>query len=119
MARRRLVPFGTSISFFSLTNLTLGMGELIRRAGRRVKSLGWVPMDHRVADYWSESYRRGDTGWQLPAVAPPIARLLDEEKAARLVPGHVAVVGCGRSHEPSELARRGFRVLGVDFSPAG
>src|SRR5262245_2404639 len=107
MASRRIVPFWTSISFFSLMNLTLGMDP----------SLPWRPgVDHRDRTYWEDNYRRGDTGWQIDGLAPPIVRLLDEEKE-RLRPGRVAVVGCGRSHEPAELARRGFRVIGVDISP--
>ena len=73
-------------------------------------------MDHRDSAYWEESYRTGETGWQLPAVSPPITRLLDEEPE-RLRPGRVAVLGCGRSHEPAELARRGFKAIGVDFVP--
>jgi len=73
-------------------------------------------MDHRDPGYWEDGYRKGETGWQIDGLAPPIVRLLDEEPA-RLRPGRVAIVGCGRSHEPRELARRGFRVLGVDFSP--
>jgi len=73
-------------------------------------------VDHRDGAYWEDAYRRGDTGWQLDKVAPPIVRLLDEEKE-RLAPGLVAVVGCGRSHEPGELARRGFQVQGIDLSP--
>lgn len=73
-------------------------------------------MDHRDRAYWEDNYRRGDTGWQIEGVAPPIVRLLDEEKTTRLRPGRVAVVGCGRSHEPGELSKRGFEVIGLDFS---
>jgi SAM-dependent methyltransferase len=73
-------------------------------------------MDHRHAGYWTDAYERKETGWQIDGLAPPIQRLLDEEKE-RLKAGRVAVVGCGRSHEPASLAQRGFRVVGVDFSP--
>lgn len=74
-------------------------------------------MDHRDRGYWEDNWRRGESPWQIDGVAPPIVRLLDEEPD-RLRPGRVAVVGCGRSNEPGMLARRGFSVVGVDFSPA-
>ncbi len=74
-------------------------------------------MEQQERGYWEDRYVQGDTPWQIPVVAPPIARLLDEERSERLRPGRVAVVGCGRSHEPAELARRGFEVVGIDFSP--
>jgi len=73
-------------------------------------------MEHRERGYWEDRWVRADTAWQIDRVAPPIARLLDEEPE-RLAPGRVAVVGCGRSHEPKLLSRRGFSVVGVDFSP--
>jgi SAM-dependent methyltransferase len=73
--------------------------------------------DHRNRSFWEERWARGETGWQLGAAAPPLLRILDEERT-RLAPGKIAVLGCGRSHEPLELARRGFRVVGVDFAPA-
>jgi SAM-dependent methyltransferase len=71
-------------------------------------------VDHRDAAYWKDAYDTAETPWQLPAVSPPLARLLDEEPD-RLRPGRVAVLGCGRSHEPAELARRGFQAVGIDF----
>jgi SAM-dependent methyltransferase len=73
-------------------------------------------VNHRDRAYWEENYKTSETPWQLPVVSPPISRLLDEE-SERLRPGRVAVLGCGRSHEPAELARRGFKAIGVDFVP--
>lgn len=73
--------------------------------------------DHRTRSFWESRWARGETGWQLDRAAPPLVRMLDEERT-RLAPGRIAVVGCGRSHEPRELARRGFQVVGVDLTPS-
>jgi SAM-dependent methyltransferase len=70
-------------------------------------------MEHRLKDWWDARYARGDAGWDIAEVAPPIRRLLDEE---RLEKGSALIVGCGRGHEAHELARRGFSVVALDWS---
>lgn len=65
------------------------------------------------ADFWEDRYQVGDTGWDLGAPAPPLLRASGE-----LAPCRAVVVGCGKGHEVLALARRGFRVVGVDFAPS-
>ncbi len=62
---------------------------------------------------WQEHYESNDLGWDLGQVAPPFAKLWQEEK---LPVGKVLIPGCGRGHEVVFLAENGFEVTAVDFS---
>ena len=66
-------------------------------------------------------YRFGITPWERyrAAAAASIAALLDREEAERVRPlGRALDLGCGRGLYTSELARRGWEAVGVDYVPA-
>lgn len=71
--------------------------------------------------YWSERYRRGETGWDLGEATPVFRALLQE--GGFPVPPHpqrpptVMVPGCGYGHDVLLLARAGYQVIAVDFAP--
>ncbi len=65
------------------------------------------------AQFWSEHYRRGETGWDRGAANPQLLRWLD---AGGLQPCRIVVPGCGSGWEVVELAQRGFAVTGLDYA---
>ncbi len=80
------------------------------------------PMDVNTAEYWSERYRRGETGWDLGAPTPVFAELL--RRGGFPLPPHgadratrVLVPGCGYGHDALLLASAGYEVIAVDFAP--
>jgi SAM-dependent methyltransferase len=64
--------------------------------------------------YWEAAYRERRDGWELGGPTPPLARALAAMPAAGN--GRALVVGSGRGHEAREAAKRGFRVVAVDFA---
>ncbi len=80
-------------------------------------------MDVSVAEYWSERYRRGETGWDLGGETPVLRELLQGEHFPAVVQGatgraaRVLVPGCGYGHDVLLLARRGYETIAVDFAP--
>lgn len=65
-------------------------------------------------DFWTDLYARGADGWELSQPAPPLVEFVETTPPPR---GRVAVPGCGRGHDARYLARRGYDVVGFDFSP--
>lgn len=65
---------------------------------------------------WEDRWRRGDTGWDMGAPAPPLVAAVTRGDLAP--PARVVVPGCGAGHDARFLAGRGFDVVGVDVSPA-
>ena len=65
--------------------------------------------------FWEDLYARRGDGWELGGPAPPLADVLGSTPPPR---GRVLVPGCGRGHDARLLARHGFDVVAVDFSPA-
>lgn len=66
-------------------------------------------------------YRFGITPWERyrTAAAASIAALLDQEETERSRPLNRALdLGCGRGKYTSELARRGWQAVGIDYVPA-
>ena len=70
-----------------------------------------MPRSVSSPSYWEDLYHRRGDGWEKGRPAPPILRL-----AASLPSGRVAVLGCGRGHEASALARMGWEATGFDFA---
>jgi SAM-dependent methyltransferase len=68
--------------------------------------------------YWDSLYRETPRpGWDMDGPTPILAELLDLPDCQGLG-RDLAVPGCGFGHDAAELARRGFRVTGVDFAPS-
>ena len=66
-------------------------------------------------EFWEGLYASGGDGWELGQPAPPLQDFIETTPLPR---GRVAVPGCGRGHDARFLARRGYDVVGFDFSPA-
>ena len=64
-------------------------------------------------EYWENIYLSNDTGWDLGASTPYIEKISDEIKK-----GEVIILGCGRGYDAVMLAKKGFEVTAVDFSPS-
>ena len=60
-----------------------------------------------------ERYEKGDLPWQIDRPQPEVLRLIEEEKFE----SPVLDLGCGAGDNALELARRGYRVLGIDLVP--
>jgi SAM-dependent methyltransferase len=70
---------------------------------------------------YARMYRLGTTPWESygAAARESIARVLDREEAERARPlGRALDLGCGRGQFTPELARRGWRAVGIDYVPA-
>ena len=64
-------------------------------------------------EYWENIYLNNDTGWDLGGPTPYIEKISDEIKK-----GKVIILGCGRGYDAVMLAKKGFEVTAVDFSPS-
>jgi SAM-dependent methyltransferase len=68
-------------------------------------------------DSWEAIYQTGDAGWDIGAVAPPFADLLNNPPQW-LSPGTLLSVGCGKGHDAFFFAERDFVVTAADFAPS-
>lgn len=68
-----------------------------------------------TADFWQERFDQQNTGWNRGAPSPQLMAWLD---SGALQPCRIAVPGCGHGWEVAELARRGFDVVGLDYTEA-
>ncbi|WP_085316716.1 methyltransferase domain-containing protein [Derxia lacustris] len=66
-------------------------------------------------DFWQQRFATQQTGWDRGGPSP---QLLDWLDSGALAPCRIAVPGCGNGWEVAELARRGFEVTGIDYTPA-
>jgi len=66
-------------------------------------------------DFWQERFEKKQTGWDCGAPSPQLLAWLD---SGALQPCRIAVPGCGSGWEVAELAKRGFEVVGIDYTPA-
>jgi SAM-dependent methyltransferase len=66
------------------------------------------------AAFWDEKYLRGQTGWDIGTVSPPLKQYIDQltwPDAAILIPG------CGNAYEARYLVEKGFRnITLIDIS---
>ena len=65
------------------------------------------------ANEFFERYARGDLPWQIDRPQPEVLRLIEEKKFE----SPILDLGCGSGDNAIELARRGYRVLGMDLVP--
>lgn len=68
-----------------------------------------------TASFWQERFETQTTAWDRGGPSPQLVAWLD---SGELQPCRIAVPGCGRGWEVIELARRGFEVVGLDYTPA-
>ncbi|MEX8518807.1 MAG: methyltransferase domain-containing protein [Leptothrix sp. (in: b-proteobacteria)] len=66
-------------------------------------------------DFWQERFATKTTGWDRGGPSPQLLAWLD---SGALQPCRIAVPGCGSGWEVAELARRGFEVVGIDYTAA-
>jgi len=75
--------------------------------------------DFSVPAPWNRLYETGDAGWDFGKPAPPFRSLFTAQKGKRpkwLKPGRLINPGCGAGHDSFYFSKKGFDVLGVDFS---
>lgn len=65
--------------------------------------------------FWQERFDKQETRWDRGAPSPQLLAWLD---SGALQPCRIAVPGCGGGWEVAELARRGFEVIGIDYTEA-
>jgi len=65
--------------------------------------------------FWQERFEKEETRWDRGAPSPQLMAWLD---SGALQPCRIAVPGCGGGWEVAELARRGFEVVGLDYTEA-
>ena len=68
-----------------------------------------------TTDFWQERFEKKQTGWDRGTTSPQLLAWLE---SGALQPCRIAVPGCGSGWEVAELARRGFEVVGIDYTPA-
>lgn len=68
-----------------------------------------------TTEFWQARFESKQTGWDRGGPSPQLLAWLDGEV---LKPCRIAVPGCGRGWEVVELARRGFEVVGLDYTQA-
>lgn len=66
-------------------------------------------------DFWQNHFDEGHTPWDRGTANPQLLRWLDSND---LQPCRIAVPGCGNGWELVTLASQGFRVVGIDYTPA-
>ena len=65
--------------------------------------------------FWQQRFDEHNTPWDRGAPNPQLLAWL---AAGALAPCRIAVPGCGSGWEVAELARRGFEVVAIDYTPA-
>lgn len=68
-----------------------------------------------TTQFWQERFEKKETGWDRGAANPQLLNWLD---SGALQVCRIAVPGCGSGWEVAELAKRGFDVVAIDYTPA-
>ena len=66
-------------------------------------------------EFWQDRFDNKETGWDRGGPSPQLLAWLD---SGELQSCRIAVPGCGSGWEVAELARRGFEVVGIDYTAA-
>ena len=74
------------------------------------------------ADYWSEAYKEGRTGWDLGTPTPVFEDLLFNpgqlpDGSRAFEPGKTLIPCSGHGYDALLFALHGFEVTAVDFAP--
>lgn len=73
-------------------------------------------MEHLSAEFWSNRYETGNTGWDLGTVSPPIKQFADQLTSKSM---RILIPGCGNGYEAEYLWNQGFKnVHVVDLTKA-
>lgn len=66
-------------------------------------------------DFWESHYQRGETGWDIGKVSPPLKDYIDQLHNKQL---SILIPGAGNSYEAMYLLQQGFtNVTVVDIAP--
>jgi len=66
-------------------------------------------------DFWQQRFEKNEIGWDRGGTSPQLLAWLE---GGELRPCRIAVPGCGSGWEVAELAKRGFDVIGIDYTAA-
>jgi len=73
-----------------------------------------LAQDSSKPEFWESRYRDHVTPWDAGKV-PALLRAYASKLAPR---ARILIPGCGSAYEAADLAKHGFDVLAIDFSPA-
>ncbi len=84
--------------------------------GERIANRPWLidNPDSANAQWWGDLYAKKETGWNLEAPHPTIAKIMPRLKLQK---SRILVAGCGRGHDAAWFAEQGHLVTALDFSP--
>ena len=68
-----------------------------------------------TTEFWQQRFEKNETGWDRGAPSPQLLAWL---ASGELQPCRIVVPGCGSGWEVAELAKRGFDVVGLDYTSA-
>jgi len=68
-----------------------------------------------TSKFWQERFEKKETGWDRGGTSPQLLAWLN---SGVLQPCRIGVPGCGSGWEVAELAKRGFDVIGLDYTAA-
>jgi trans-aconitate methyltransferase len=68
-----------------------------------------------TTEFWQQRFEKNETSWDRGSPSPQLLAWLD---SCELQPCRIAVPGCGSGWEVTELAKRGFDVIGLDYTVA-
>ncbi len=67
------------------------------------------------SQYWNERYLKGETGWDMGQVSPPLRAYIDQLRDRQL---RILIPGGGNSYEAAYLQQQGFQhVTVLDIAP--
>ena len=72
--------------------------------------------EHLSEQFWEERYLKGQTGWDMGIVSPPLKAYIDQLETRDI---SILIPGCGNAYEAVYLAQNGFSsVTVVDIAAA-
>ena len=68
-----------------------------------------------TTEFWQQRFDKNEIGWDRGSPSPQLLLWLN---SGELKPCRIAVPGCGGGWEVVELVKRGFEVVGIDYTAA-